>query len=57
MPCLASDYLYEVTKQSANIELLVQQTSDLKSDIICDEEEKKSQKLISKLLDEKIKSK
>jgi hypothetical protein len=41
---------------SANIEVLIEENSDLKGEIICLEEEKKSQKLISKLEDEKMKT-
>jgi hypothetical protein len=49
--------MYELTKQQRNIDILIEQTSDLKGDIICLEEEKKSLKLIAKLEDEKIKIK
>ena len=49
--------MYELTKQQGNIDILIEQTSDLKGDIICLEEEKKSLKLIAKLEDEKIKMK
>lgn len=54
---MASDFKYELKKQQGNIQLLVEQTSDLKGEIICLEEEKKSLKLIAKIEDEKIKMK
>ena len=57
VPSLAADFMYELTKQQGNINILIDQTSDLKGDIICLEEEKKSLKLIAKLEDEKIKIK
>lgn len=41
---------------SANIEVLIEENSELKGEIICLEEEKKSQKLIAKLEDEKMKN-
>ena len=57
VPSLAADFMYELTKQQGNIDVLIEQTSDLKGDIICLEEEKKSLKLVAKLEDEKIKMK
>ena len=56
IPSLAADFQFEVEKLSANIEVLIEENSDLKGEIIILEEEKKSQKLISKLEDEKIKT-
>ena len=53
---MAADFQFEVEKLSANIEVLIEENSDLKGEIIILEEEKKSQKLISKLEDEKIKT-
>ena len=53
---MAADFNFEVEKLSANIEVLIEENSELKGEIICLEEEKKSQKLISKLEDEKMKS-
>ena len=56
IPSLAADFLFEVDKLSANIEVLIEENSDLKGEIICLEEEHKSQKLISKLEDERLKT-
>ena len=54
IPTLAQDFQYEVEKISANIRVLIEQNSDLQGQIICLEEEKKSQRLIAKMEDEKI---
>ena len=53
---MAADFNFEVEKLSANIEVLIEENSELKGEIISLEEEKKSQKLISKLEDEKMKN-
>ena len=42
IPSLAADFQFEVDKLSANIEVLVEENSDLKGEIICLEEEFKS---------------
>lgn len=57
IPSLAADFSYELNKQQGNIQLLIGQTSDLKGEIICLEEEKKSLRLVAKIQDEKIKAK
>lgn len=56
IPSLAADFSFEVDKLSANVEVLIEENSDLKGEIICLEEELKSQKLISKLEDERLKT-
>ena len=57
VPSLAADFKYELTKEQRNIDVLIDQTSDLKADIICLEEEKKTLKIVAKMEDEKIKLK
>lgn len=55
IPILAADFQFEVEQLSANIEVLIEQNSDLKGDIICLQEEKKAEALIEKLELEKKK--
>mmetsp|Transcript_5439 Transcript_5439/g.8425 ORF Transcript_5439/g.8425 Transcript_5439/m.8425 type:complete len:274 (+) Transcript_5439:719-1540(+) len=55
IPVLAQDFQYEVEKTSRSVQQLIEENSTLQGQIICLEEEKKSQKLISKLEDEKLK--
>jgi len=48
------DFDYEVDRVSSNIECLIEQNSDLKCDIICLEEQNKTEKLQGKILDSQI---
>lgn len=55
IPILAADFQFEVEQLSANIEVLSEQTSELKGDIIGLQEEIKAEALIEKLETEKKK--
>lgn len=55
IPILAADFQFEVEQLSANIEVLSEQTSELKGDIIGIQEEIKAEALIEKLETEKKK--
>jgi len=55
IPILAADFQFEVEQLSANIEVLSEQTSELKGDIIGLQEEIKAEALIEKLEAEKKK--
>lgn len=53
IPTVAQDFGQQVELLSGNINLLIQNNSELQGEIICLLEEKKSQKLISTIEDEK----
>ena len=54
IPIVATDFQYEIDKSHANIDCLIDQTADIKGEIICLEEELKAEKLRGFLLDSKI---
>ena len=54
IPTLAADFEFDVEQVSANIAVLNGQNSDIKADIVCLEEEKKSLQLLSDLEDARI---
>ena len=54
IPTLAADFEFDVEQVSAHISVLQEQNSDIKADIVCLEEEKKTAQLFSTLEDAKI---
>jgi hypothetical protein len=54
IPIVATDFEYEITKNYANMDCLIDQTADIKGEIICLEEELKAEKLRGILIDHKI---
>jgi chromosome segregation ATPase len=54
IPIVAADFEYELTKNYANIDCLIDQTADIKGEIICLEEELKAEKLRGTLIGQKI---
>lgn len=54
IPTLAADFEFDVEQVSANIAVLNEQNSDIKADIICLEEEKKTLQLLSDLEDARV---
>lgn len=53
IPSLAADFKHEHDLLSGKIDLMIEENSELQGEIICLMEEKKAQKLIGKLEDEK----
>lgn len=54
IPIAATDFQFEFEKSHANIHCLIEQTADVKGEIICLEEELKTEKLRGFLLDSRI---
>jgi hypothetical protein len=53
IPSLAQDFNQQVELLSGNIDILIENNSELQGEIICLMEEKKAQKIIAKIEDEK----
>lgn len=54
IPIVVTDFQYEIEKYHANLECLIDETSDLKGEIIGQEEEIKALKLQGNILDIRI---
>lgn len=54
IPIVAADFEYELTKNYANMDCLIEQTADIKGEILCLQEELKAEQLRGTLLTNKI---
>lgn len=54
IPIVAADFEYELNQNYANMDCLIEQTADIKGEILCLEEELKAEKLRATLLTHRI---